>query len=680
LAALNFDWGVSAFVQVGVTQDEKDVSMSYLMVAPAEDVTLPLEIYDQNCGKKEAAECKRIKDEYIRTMNNMFCQAGFQCDTVSREYTNRVFDLEHALAHITDDVKLDEAVDFEMIPATAFDASFSGDFWDFGRYMSELGKPVKDLGKVAPLGMSVMQKTSKMLATRDVEDIKAFMAWQTIKTYAPWLDSQMRHQHDVFFINTLMGQETLPKQKERAQILTESILGMEVGTLYSEAYFSQSSKIWGMDMTKNLIKAFKNAIKGATWITTDQTRNAALLKAENFLVKLGAPDQLPDHSALFMVQGNVVESMVNANRFYFRRLLDEVNAPTDFTEWGMTPQSINAYYNPRFNEFVIPAGIFQKPFFDVGASAALNYGSMGAVIGHEMTHSVDANGRKYDWKGNRADWSTPEEDAEFDKIALGLVAQANSYRSHHTRGYRLNGEHIKNEMVADNGGVQLAWDALKHSQRHLDQICIDGFDEKHRFWYSWARNWAANSNKEFTRQQIHLDDHPPADFRVNGVVSNFIEWREMFQVEKTRELYKKDKEMVNVWPQDNTLDFLTGNAYMPTPLSKRGVRQPHPFMDGQADPGRPTHENGRKRHHGQSAGKGRDPLVNGGWIPTVPVGPAAAAALPSVPLPEVKTVKSEKHTRTVFFTMSCIVLLIAVSFIVRPIKKVGAVDEKKESA
>merc|ERR1719235_179998 len=182
-------------------------------------------------------------------------------------------------------------------------------------------------------------------------------------------------------------------------------------------------------MIKNLIKAFKNNVEHASWIKTEKTLYGALMKADNFLIKLGMPDEPPDHSGLYMVPGRLIESIVNANRFNYRRMLDEAGSPTDFTEWGMTPQTVNAYYNPRFNEFVIPAGIFQKPFFDIGASAALNYGSIGAVIGHEMTHSVDPEGRKYNWKGNREDWSSPVDEKEFETVIQGLVDNANRYQS-----------------------------------------------------------------------------------------------------------------------------------------------------------------------------------------------------------------------------------------------------------
>merc|ERR1719160_2503570 len=205
-------------------------------------------------------------------------------------------------------------------------------------------------------------------------------------------------------------------------------------------------------MIRNLIKAFKNSVMKATWITTEKTQQGAIMKADNFLIKLGMPDKPPDHEDLFMIPGYVIESIVNANRFFFKRMLDECGSATDFTEWGMTPQTVNAYYNPRFNEFVIPAGIFQKPFFDITSSAALNYGSIGAVIGHEMTHSIDPSGRKYNWMGNREDWTDPKDEKEFDKIVKGLIMAADRYQSTYTFGIRLNGEAAAGEICADNGG------------------------------------------------------------------------------------------------------------------------------------------------------------------------------------------------------------------------------------
>jgi Cys-rich protein (TIGR01571 family) len=302
---------------------------------------------------------------------------------------------------------------------------------------------------------------------------------------------------------------------------------------------------------------------------------------------------------------------------------------------------------------VIPAGIFQKPFFDLGASAALNYGSIGAAIGHEMTHSIDPNGRKYNWKGNREDWSSPADEAEFEKIAQGLIDNANNYKSFFTFGIQLDGEAMRGEMCADNGGIQLAWDALKHTQFNLTKTCVDGFDEAHRFWYSWARQWAAVAAPEFIAQQVQTDVHPPADFRINGLVSMFKDWRNTFAVGRTQPLYRADNQMFNIFSQtDQKISVHQGVLFNPQdqPVTKRGVKQPHPSTDGQANPGHPTHENGRKKKpmpngtgRQQEAGwqpvTGNAPQVapqqqggGGGWMP---------AAKPEAPEPAYKPAKQE---------------------------------------
>lgn len=444
MAALTFDWGVSAFIQMGTTPDQHDSSRSYMMVAPSQDTSLPPEIYDQNCGAGNQQVCTKIKQAYIVTITNLLILAKIE-KTQAKEWAKRIWALEKQLVHATDGIDMsDEAKqDEQMLTAGQFTGAMSGGLFDFSSFMFHLGKPVDQLGKIQPIGLEAIVKINQIAGHANIESLRAYMAWHTIKTYAPWLDQEIRSTYNKFFIGMLMGHDSEPSAKEQAQHLTESLLGSEVGALYAEAYFTPATRIWGMDMIKNLIQAFKNAVSTAQWITTERTRQGALMKAENFLVKLGQPEQPPDHTSLYMVPGNVVESMINANRFYFRRMLDECNAPTDFTEWGMTPQTVNAYYNPTFNEFVIPAGIFQKPFFDITASAALNYGSLGGAIAHEMTHSIDPTGRQFNWKGNRETWSDLADNSLFDKIIDGMVAQANTYKSFWTFGIKLNGDQMK---------------------------------------------------------------------------------------------------------------------------------------------------------------------------------------------------------------------------------------------
>jgi predicted metalloendopeptidase len=304
MAALAHDWGVTAFLQMGTTPDEKDSSMSYMMIAPNQDASLPKEVYDQNCGYQSKVQklCKKIKSEYITTISSMFRLAGYDAEGHAEEWANRVWDLEKQLAHVTDGMNPGEEDqdEIQLVAATQFSAQIHG-FWDFDVYMRHLGKETSKLGKIAPVGMSAMRATSAILSRQEIDTIKAFMAWQVIKTYAPWLDKATRDTYNKFFLHLLMGSDKEPSAKERAQQLTESLLGMEVGMLYAEAYFTKATRIWGMDMIKNLIKAFKNSVNHAQWITTEQTRKGALMKADNFLIKLGMPDQPPDHEDLHMV-------------------------------------------------------------------------------------------------------------------------------------------------------------------------------------------------------------------------------------------------------------------------------------------------------------------------------------------------------------------------------------------
>eukprot|EP00746_Dinoflagellata_sp_MGD_P091950 gnl/MRDRNA2_/MRDRNA2_36409_c0_seq1.p1 gnl/MRDRNA2_/MRDRNA2_36409_c0~~gnl/MRDRNA2_/MRDRNA2_36409_c0_seq1.p1 ORF type:complete len:502 (-),score=95.73 gnl/MRDRNA2_/MRDRNA2_36409_c0_seq1:41-1384(-) len=293
-----------------------------------------------------------------------------------------------------------------------------------------------------------------------------------------------------------------------------------------------------------------------------------------------------------------------------------------------------------------------------------------------MTHSIDPEGRKYNWKGNREAWSSPSDDREFERITKGFIAQADRYKS---LGVALKGFQEKGEIVADNGGLHLAWDALREQSDSLSSLCKDGFDEGRRFWYSWARNWASNTNKEFIEMQVAQDVHPPADFRINGVVSNFKAWREMFDVTKRQELYLSDRNQVNVWSQDEGKVAVGAIKIKRNPVTKRGVSQPHISTDGQPNPGRPTNENGRKQQgikkkkqeSSEETTVTKKPLVR--EQPKQTEADASETAKESesvvVPISPQETVESSNWMRSAIFTIAFSLFQVAMTFLYQTLKK-----------
>jgi len=278
----------------------------------------------------------------------------------------------------------------------------------------------------------------------------------------------------------------------------------------------------------------------------DVTRAKALAKLDAFNVKIGYPDKWRDYSKLHVDRGAYVVNVQHASEFAFDFAMSKIGKPVDRTLWNMTPPTVNAYYDPAMNEIVFPAGILQPPFFDPAADDAVNYGGIGAVIGHEMTHGFDDQGRQYDAQGNLADWWTPESAKRFTERATGIVKQFSAYVP--IDDLHLNGELTQGENIADLGGVKLAYAALQTAlKQHPTADKIDGFTANQRFFLSWARVWHTNQRAEQQRLQINTDPHSPAQFRVNGPLSNLQEFYDAFAIPAGSPMRREERDRVVIW-------------------------------------------------------------------------------------------------------------------------------------
>lgn len=326
---------------------------------------------------------------------------------------------------------------------------------------------------------------------------------------------------------------------------TESALGEALGQIYCAKYFDESCKEKALFIVESVRKALEERLKEVDWMQSDSTREQALKKMNRFNVKIGYPDEWIDYSPLNIVAGESFLSMIFKSRhFDHLQEIKEMNAPTDKKKWFMTPQTINAYYHPSLNEIVFPAAILQAPMFDPDADVAVNFGAIGAVVGHEMTHGFDDKGRKFNFEGNMVDWWTKDDAEEYEKRVDVMVEQANAVEIH---GQNLKGKLTCGENIADLGGLHLALRALM-SQPNFDiKETIDGFNPIQRFFIGWANCWRQNITKERALQLLTLDPHGPNPMRCNGPLSNMAEFHKAFNVSEDSPMFRKKEQRVDIW-------------------------------------------------------------------------------------------------------------------------------------
>jgi putative endopeptidase len=384
-----------------------------------------------------------------------------------------------------------------------------------------------------------------LVSATPVADWQAYFRWHLLHDSAASLGSAFVDESFDFYGKTLTGQ---PKQRERwKRVLgvVNGVVGEALGQLYVAEYFPPESKARMLKLVENLEASLRDRISKLEWMD-ETTRKLALGKLAAFTVKIGYPDKWRDYSTLQIDRGPFVLNLQRAATFAFKRDLAKIGRPVDRTEWGMSPPTVNAYYNPQMNEIVFPAGILQPPFFDPKADDAVNYGGIGAVIGHEMTHGFDDQGRQFDAKGNLTDWWTPESATNFQARAKGIIQQFDGYVA--VDDLHVNGSLTTGENIADLGGLKIAYAALQTAlaEKPAPQK-IDGFTPTQRFFLSWASVWRMNQRPEAARLRARTDPHSPARFRVLGPLSNLPEFLDAFEVPEGSPMRRTAADRVEIW-------------------------------------------------------------------------------------------------------------------------------------
>jgi len=377
-----------------------------------------------------------------------------------------------------------------------------------------------------------------------IDTWKTFLKWGILNNSCTYLTSELDKQQFEFNGKILNGTEKQREDWKRGVATVSNGLGEMIGKLYVEKHFTPEAKERMTKMVKNLLKAYAESIKKLDWMS-EATKKEALKKVDKFVVKIGYPDKWKDYSSVKINKKDLFGNVQRATEFEYNRNLAKLGKPVDKTEWGMTPQTVNAYYNPTVNEIVFPAAILQPPFFDLEADDAINYGGIGAVIGHEIGHGFDDQGSTFDGDGVMKNWWTEKDMAAFKAKTAALIEQYNSFEA--LPGLHVNGAFTLGENIGDLGGLSIAIKAYKESLNGKEAPILDGFTGIQRVFLGWGKVWKEKMRDEALRNQVSADPHSPAKFRVNGTVRNIPEFYEAFNIKPNNKLYLAPDKRVKIW-------------------------------------------------------------------------------------------------------------------------------------
>lgn len=416
--------------------------------------------------------------------------------------------------------------------------------FDWERFFSSAGvENLEDLNVIYP---SAMSPTIDLVNDVSIEDWKSLMTYRLVNDSARFLSEEIDNESFRFYSTVLRG---VPAQRERwergvARVGSISSLGEVLGQVYVERHFPPEAKDQMSELVENLRDALGRSIAELDWMG-EETKAEANLKLNSFRPKIAYPDEWTDLSGLEIVDGDLFATVQNIREFNYEDSLSRLGQPTRREEWGMTPQTVNAYYNPAFNEVVFPAAILQAPFFDAAADPAVNYGGIGSVIGHEMGHGFDDQGSKYDFNGIQRNWWTDADRANFDVLTSALAAQYDEFEP--VEGHFIDGNFTLGENIGDLGGLSMAYRAYKIYLNGEEAPVIDGVTGDQRFFLAYAQLWKSKIRDDALIQRLTADPHSPARFRSNGVVRNMDEWYEAFDVQPGDELYLAPEDRIKIW-------------------------------------------------------------------------------------------------------------------------------------
>ncbi|MET4783517.1 M13-type metalloendopeptidase [Glaciihabitans sp. UYNi722] len=537
--------GVSGFFQLYIDNDPGNPER-YIALFEQGGLGLPDESYYR---EEKFAD---IRTAYVAYLSTMFGLAGLggSGGTDAAARAARVVELETTLAkshwdnvESRDSEKTYNLTTWHAIVTTASDAS---DGPDLNRWLDALDAPSGVFDELVLRQPSFLDGVAAALNAGNLEKWTDWLRWQVIRSSAAYLSDAFVEANFDFYGRTLTGTPELRARWKRGVSLVEGAMGEAVGRTYVARHFPEAAKTAMDVLVANLIEAYRQSISGLEWMT-EATQARALEKLDKFTPKIGYPVKWRDYSSLEISADDLIANVRATSEFEFQRELGKIGKPLDRDEWFMTPQTINAYYNPGFNEIVFPAAILQFPFFDETRDAAANYGAIGAVIGHEIGHGFDDQGSKYDGDGRLTDWWTAEDRAAFEKLTGSLIEQYNALAPLQVPEHHVNGALTIGENIGDLGGLSIAWKAYVISLDGQEPPVIDGLTGAERFFLSWAQAWQLKARDEEVIRLISIDPHSPNEFRCNQIVRNIDGFYETFAVTESDKLWLDPEERVTIW-------------------------------------------------------------------------------------------------------------------------------------
>ena len=535
IARLRVEGAGSPLYGFSVGQDRKNVEVMIPQLSQG-GTTLP----DRDYYLKNEGRNPQIQDAYKKYISTLFTLTGASA-AVAEQNAVTVFNLEKQLAaaqmsrvEMRDPYKTYNKFQLDELGKTT-----PGINWK--EVLADL--KIKKEDTILVNNPSFFKEVAGMMNTVSLNDWKTYLQWNILKSAAPYL-SKSFVDASFAFNQVVSGQRTQTPRWERISLLTDGSVGELLGQLYVKKYFTPAAKVRMVELVSNLRKAFAVRINKLDWMSAE-TKVKALAKLAAFRPKIGYPDNWRNYDGLAINKNTYFENIRNVGKWNYSYMIGQLGKPVDRERWGMTPPTVNAYYNATLNEIVFPAGILQFPFFDPKADDALNYGGIGAVIGHEMSHGFDDNGSKYDADGTLRNWWTEEDRTKFDAKTKTLAKQFDDYTVLDT--IHVNGKLTLGENIGDLGGLNVAYEAFKMTPQGKSTAIIDGFTPDQRFFLAWAQVWRGNILPQTEAQLIITDTHSPGQYRTIGAPVNMDAWYNAFNVKEGDKLYKKPEDRIRIW-------------------------------------------------------------------------------------------------------------------------------------
>lgn len=525
----------SPLFRFSVGQDDKDVN-TYIPQFSQGGTSLP----DRDYYLKNDLRSKTIREAYVSYMTDHFHMTGDNLAEASQK-AHDILALETGLAKLQlSRVEMrDPKKTYNKFAVSDFSKMTPG--FDWKNLMATM--KVTSADSILVNNPEFFKGADALFSAVPLDTWKAYLQWKVIESAAPYLSSDFVNR-SFEFTKVMTGQREITPRWQTISSLLDRSLGELVGQLYVKKYFTEAAKERMLALVQNVQQTFADRINRLTWMS-DSTKQQALVKLHAIVNKIGYPDKWETYPGVVINRNDFYGNVISVSEFNYNKMAARMGKPVDKTRWGMTPPTINAYYSSGNNEIVFPAGILQFPFFDFGADDAINYGGVAAVIGHELTHGFDDQGRQYAADGNLRDWWTKTDADKFNVLAKKVVDQYNAFTVNDS--IHVNGKLTLGENLADLGGLNIAYEAFKKTPEGKSDKKIDGFTPDQRFFLSWAQIWRSNTVPEYASQLILTDPHSPGEARSNAPISNMDSWYRAFDVKPGDQMYKPENERIKIW-------------------------------------------------------------------------------------------------------------------------------------